>query len=139
MNGVVVLKRAALLVCARLLSSSTLLMAQAGSLDPTFGTGGLVTTTLGGENNTIANATAIQSDGKILVAGSIPDSQGFGEPGVARYNTDGSLDYSFGTGGIVVTAQGGAIGRACYYGAQRPRTARSCAPPRFQLLTSNPV
>jgi len=102
--------RAALLVGVALLSSSTLLMAQAGSLDPTFGTGGIVTTTFGGENNTIANAAAIQADGKILVAGLIPNRQGFGEAGVARYNTNGTLDSSFGDGGIVVTTEPSPVG-----------------------------
>ena len=110
MNSLAVSKRVALLVGAVLISCATLLMAQAGSLDPTFGTGGVVTTNFGGENNTIANAAAIQGDGKILVAGSIPNSQGFGEAGVARYNTNGSLDSSFGTGGIVVTSQPDPLG-----------------------------
>jgi uncharacterized delta-60 repeat protein len=92
------------LMAATLFCSSTLLMAQAGSLDPTFGTGGTVITPFSGENNAIANAAAIQSDGKIVVAGAIPDTQGFGEQGLARYNTNGTLDTSFGTGGLVTTS-----------------------------------
>lgn len=83
----------ALLVVAALLSSSTLAMAQAGNLDLTFGTGGIVTT----PNTSDARALAIQSDGKIVVAG-----QATGTAALARYNTDGSLDATFGTGGIVV-------------------------------------
>ena len=48
-----------------------------------------------------ALAVAIQPDGKIVVAG---DFFGAGTDfGVARYNDDGSLDRSFGTGGRVVT------------------------------------
>jgi uncharacterized delta-60 repeat protein len=98
MDNVTVSKRVALLVCAALLSSSTLMMAQAGSLDPTFGIGGIVTT----PGTCTAVATAIQTDGKILVAGSIsPCSQFGGGLGLARYNTNGSLDTTFGTGGIV--------------------------------------
>ena len=96
------------LLAGALLCSSTLLMAQAGSLDPTFGNGGIVTT----ENTNHAVATAVQSDGKILVAGSIPNSQGVPEPGVARYNTNGSLDSSFGNGGFSVISGNPAFGIA---------------------------
>ena len=67
-------------------------MAHAGDLDPTFGTGGIVTTA-----NTAPDAAALQSDGKVVVAGSI-SNQG----GLLRYNTNGSLDTSFGTGGQVL-------------------------------------
>jgi uncharacterized delta-60 repeat protein len=98
-------KLLALLIPLALLALPSLLLAQAGSLDPTFGNGGIVITNFPGENNTTANAAAIQSDGKILVAGSIPNNQGFGELGVARYRTNGSLDPTFGQGGIVVTTE----------------------------------
>jgi len=68
-----------------------------GSLDTTFGTGGKVTTSLG--TSDIANSIAIQSDGKIIVASTT--AAGFG---LARYNTNGSLDTTFGTAGKVTTA-----------------------------------
>jgi uncharacterized delta-60 repeat protein len=83
----------ALLVSLTVLGLPKLLMAQAGSLDPTFGNNGIVTTA-----NTSANAAALQSDGKIVVAGSIA-VQNLQEGGLLRYNTNGSLDSSFGTGG----------------------------------------
>jgi uncharacterized delta-60 repeat protein len=102
-------RRFALLIGVALVASPALLMAQAGSLDPTFGTGGIVTTSFSGFDDAVANVTVIQSDGKILVAGQVPSSQNFGQVGLARYNTDGSLDSSFGTGGIVSTSQSGAI------------------------------
>lgn len=54
----------ALVSCATLIGSARPAMAQAGQLDPTFGNKGVVST-----SNTGAVATAIQSDGKILVAG----------------------------------------------------------------------
>jgi hypothetical protein len=57
-------------------------MAHAGDLDPTFGTGGIVTTA-----NTEANAASLQSDGKIVVAGSISTVQNPQQPGLLRYNT----------------------------------------------------
>jgi uncharacterized delta-60 repeat protein len=112
MNAVSISKRVAVFLGAALLGSSAQVMAQAGSLDPTFGTGGIVITTFGGANNTVANAAAIQSDGKIVVAGLIPPAQDVGEQGLVRYNPDGSLDSSFGTGGIVTTNAGAALGIA---------------------------
>ena len=82
----------AMLVVATLLTSSTLAMAQAGSLDASFGNGGIVTT----PNTSDPQGMAIQSDGKIVVAGGTT-APGFA---LARYNTDGTLDASFGAGGI---------------------------------------
>ena len=61
-----------------------------GSSDPSFGSNGKVTTDFGSSYDRVQSAV-LQTDGKILVAGSI-NNQDFG---VARYNTDGSLDSSF--------------------------------------------
>jgi uncharacterized delta-60 repeat protein len=72
-------------------------MAQAGTLDPKFGNGGIVFTA-----NTVANAGALQGDGKILVAGSISTVQNSEQPGLLRYNTNGTLDSAFGASGKVV-------------------------------------
>jgi uncharacterized delta-60 repeat protein len=62
-----------------------------------FGTGGMVVTDWGGYDNLVG--LAIQSDGKILAAGQFEsaDSSYY----VARYNTNGSLDVSFATGGFL--------------------------------------
>jgi uncharacterized delta-60 repeat protein len=76
-------------------------MGQAGSLDPTFGTNGIVTTA-----NTVDNATALQSDGKIVVAGSVANSQNFQQGGLLRYTSNGVLDSRFGSGGKVLMAVG---------------------------------
>jgi len=77
-----------------------------GSPDTSFGTGGAVTTPIGSYGSE-AYAVAIQSDGKIVVAGhtffSYPNYDDFS---LVRYNTDGSLDVSFGSGGKVTTAIG---------------------------------
>jgi uncharacterized delta-60 repeat protein len=97
MNCVAFLKRLSVLVCAAAFVLPTLLMAGAGSLDPTFGTNGIVTTA-----NTGANAAAIQNDGKIVVAGSISTGQNPRQPGIMRYNIDGTLDPNFGSGGRVI-------------------------------------
>jgi uncharacterized delta-60 repeat protein len=68
-----------------------------GGLDPTFGTGGKVLTSFG--FGSLARALAIQPDGKIVAAG----EAGFSDFALARYNDDGKVDASFGSGGKVLT------------------------------------
>jgi uncharacterized delta-60 repeat protein len=71
-----------------------------GSLDATFGTGGIVRDyALVGR----AFAVAIQPDGKIVISGDQPEGAGTGTEDflLVRYNADGSPDASFGTNGIV--------------------------------------
>jgi uncharacterized delta-60 repeat protein len=75
-----------------------------GTLDTGFGTGGLTSTDFGFSD--VANAMAIQTNGKIVVAGHT-GSLGNVNIAMARYNTDGSLDATFGTGGKVVSDFGG--------------------------------
>jgi uncharacterized delta-60 repeat protein len=70
------------------------------ALDQTFGTGGVVTTAIG--NGAAAWAVAIQSDGKV-VAGGLAAVNGTRYAALTRYNPDGRLDSTFGTGGIVTT------------------------------------
>jgi len=70
-----------------------------GTLDSTFGTGGIVRTQIGGSDG--ARDIALQSDGKIVVTGTT-NLNTLSDTYVARYNTDGTLDTSFGTSGIVV-------------------------------------
>jgi len=74
-----------------------------GSLDATFGTGGIITTSIGTSNDW-GEDIAMQTDGKIVVAGSTFGIGSNSDFAVARYNTDGSLDTTFGTGGIVTTS-----------------------------------
>jgi len=94
--------RVALLVCASLTCSSSLVMAQAGRLDPTFGRGGKVLTGSNAPNTTIASAVTLQPDGKIIVA-EAPGNAIDGEAlGVVRYNVNGSLDSTFGKGGTAL-------------------------------------
>ena len=75
-----------------------------GSLDTTFGKSGMVTTPIG-SGNAVAHALGIQSDGKIVAAGS-SNNIGNDDFTLVRYNTDGSFDTTFGTGGIVTTPIG---------------------------------
>ena len=98
--------RVSLLIFSIVLIASRRAAAQAGQLDPTFGTGGIVTTDFGLQtysNIATANAVVIQPDGKIVVCGGAPTSTGFPNAVVARYNTNGTLDTGFGTGGIAMT------------------------------------
>src|SRR3954453_23200558 len=75
-----------------------------GSLDASFGTNGKVTTDFPGLVAAIS-AVVVQPDGKIVVAGgAYPLFTFTGDFKVARYNPDGTLDTSFGNGGIVTTA-----------------------------------
>jgi len=84
----------------------TMQMAQAvdGDLDPTFGTGGMVMTDLN-RSTDLANAVAIQSDGKLVVVGQTYKNNDYSDEdfAVTRYNTDGTLDNTFGRGGKVRT------------------------------------
>jgi uncharacterized delta-60 repeat protein len=75
-----------------------------GSLDSTFSGDGKVTTSIGSGSD-LGLSVATQADGKILVAGT--SSSNSGNFGIVRYNSDGNLDASFGTGGIVDTNIGG--------------------------------
>ncbi len=77
----------------------------AGALDPTFGSGGAVTTSFGNNTNTSAQVLALQPDGKIVAAGDSenPASLSVGYYDLARYNADGSLDRTFGSKGEVQT------------------------------------
>jgi uncharacterized delta-60 repeat protein len=81
---------------------------QDGSLDPSFGAVGKVVTDFSGGFDD-ADALLVQPDGKIVVAGTTSPPAGGSTFALARYNTNGSLDLSFGSGGKVST-DFGAIG-----------------------------
>jgi uncharacterized delta-60 repeat protein len=71
-----------------------------GTLDASFGTGGIVTTDVGSEVDEI-EGIVLQANGRILATGLSED--GGGDFTVARYLVDGTLDTSFGGTGIVNT------------------------------------
>ena len=77
-----------------------------GTLDTSFGTGGRVRTDIGGGEDK-AYALALQSDGKIVVAGEAVVS-GTTEFAVARYNADGTPDTGFGSDGKATVGFGNA-------------------------------
>lgn len=78
------------------------LSAQSGSLDSTLNDSGKIVNT----NFGIVNSTAIQSDGKILVAGNSVNDTTYNFS-IARYTSDGALDASFGTSGKIETVFNG--------------------------------
>lgn len=73
-----------------------------GSLDNTFGAGGIVTTDLQLGSDDIAYGLALQTDGKIVAAGYSDDGSNK-DGALVRYKTDGTLDSTFGVNGIVLS------------------------------------
>jgi uncharacterized delta-60 repeat protein len=68
-----------------------------GTLDTSFGSGGKVIVDFG--SSAAVQRVALQSDGKLVLAGQAGAPSGFG---LARLNPNGSLDSTFGTGGKLV-------------------------------------
>lgn len=75
-----------------------------GSPDISFGSNGIVVTDFSGFHDVIYSID-IDSDGKIIAAGSTFDGTTFGFA-IAKYNTDGTLDQSFGDQGLQFTSIG---------------------------------
>ena len=87
-------------------SLETRCLLSAGDLDLSFGHGGRVTTSVGtGNGGSLTAVGTIQSDGKVVVAGSANDN-GNSDFALARYNNDGSLDSSFDGDGTLTTDLG---------------------------------
>jgi uncharacterized delta-60 repeat protein len=84
-----------------------------GTLDPNFGSGGIVTTVFTGPGGTpsgIGFASAVQTDGRIIVAGTANDAvttTSGNDIVLARYEANGALDATFGALGRVATDLGG--------------------------------
>jgi uncharacterized delta-60 repeat protein len=76
-----------------------------GALDTTFGTDGITNTTFAGFTFT-PFGFAVQANGDVLVAGEALSSAGRSEFGLARYTSNGILDTTFGTNGLVTTVVG---------------------------------
>jgi len=77
-----------------------------GTLDPTLGGDGTVTTDLRPNGRDQAYAMALLSDGRMVVAGSSENGDD-ADLALARYMPDGSLDPSFGGDGTVITDRRG--------------------------------
>jgi len=97
---------------AALLGISAAVSAAPGDFDLTFSQDGKLFDTLYGISDDRGYATAVQADGKVVVAGTLNSSRELigiirYHCGIARYNTDGSLDTSFdGDGKLQVTMNG---------------------------------
>jgi uncharacterized delta-60 repeat protein len=89
--------------CSSAHSAST--STAAGTLDSGFGSGGKVSTNLSSRFDR-ARAVAVQTDGKIVVAGSTQDPTQGDNFAVVRYTSSGELDTRFGNGGKVSTDLG---------------------------------
>ena len=92
-----------LAIVAALLTAAAVLFIPAGSIDPTFGRNGVAITDLGSDSDS-GSVIALQSDGKIVLAGSAQldlDNAYHRTPFLLRYNSNGALDTSFGTSGRV--------------------------------------
>ena len=76
-----------------------------GTLDESFGDGGKILLYINGSSE-IAYDVKIQSDGKIIIAGTKTSASGDSDFFLARFNTDGSIDNGFGTNGFVFTNAG---------------------------------
>jgi uncharacterized delta-60 repeat protein len=100
-----------IVVAGKLGTSSTMLLARFnpdGTLDASFGAGGLVNpTTAGG----LGYSVAIDSSGRIVVAGQVtsPSPGGLFAMAVWRFNPDGSADTSFGANGVLIPPPPGTL------------------------------
>jgi uncharacterized delta-60 repeat protein len=78
-----------------------------GTLDKSFGTRGEALASFPGARAFAGGFDSsgffVQSDGKIVVAGTVDPVQGGQEAAVVRFNANGTLDTSFGSGGEVTT------------------------------------
>ncbi len=95
------LKGQALLITAAFLLPSLTNAQQAGDLDITLSGDGIQTTAIG-SGEQYAYSVAIQLDGKILVTGHSRNESNY-IMATVRYNSDGTLDNTFGEDGIVAT------------------------------------
>ena len=75
-----------------------------GSLDVSFAGDGVSTISFG--QSASAYALAVQPDGQIVTGGYTRDASGNYDLALARLKSDGSLDASFGVGGLVTTPVG---------------------------------
>ena len=84
-----------------------------GSLDGTFGSGGKVITDLGSAYE-YGTGVAVQTDGKIVVVGSVSATNTFDHNlAVVRYTAAGILDGGFGSNGVTIIPLGATYSPKC--------------------------
>ena len=87
-----------------------LVSAAPGAIDTSFGDGGRATSAFAG--SVVLEDMVIAPDDSIVLAGTLTDDAGARSFAIARHRADGTLDPSFGSGGVVTTPlPGGASGR----------------------------
>src|SRR5690349_15302916 len=91
-----------LAVLAALLFAVTPAHADPGSLDPSFGTGGVARLPLVGAGPGTARDAAVQADGKVVTVGRTDT----GDFAVSRWLADGTLDPSFSGDGLMTLSFG---------------------------------
>ncbi len=141
------MSRLAIVAAAGLILLPSPAAAAPGSLDPTFGAGGAVSSPSGQ-----ATAVTTQPGGRIVVGGESLDTSGAHRLTVAAYSVWGGLDLSFGRSGVasapatgladVATAPGGGIVAAGYRergGRRDPVVARFTAAGVVKGVTGTPV
>ena len=108
-----------------------------GKVDQSFGDGGKIMTSVG-KGDGKANSVAVQSDGKIIVAGSVYFGDvtvagsvyvGDSKFAVVRYDASGKLDMSFNAAGSVLTAVGS--------GSKPPEAKEEDNTPRVSMAVIN--
>lgn len=82
-----------------------------GSYDKSYGINGIVNSRINGGFLNFINDIALQADGRLLAAGRT-NGGGMQAFTITRYNSNGSPDNSFGTGGVVTTTFPGVAGEA---------------------------
>ena len=89
-----------------------------GSLDASFGNNGKVVAhyLLTNSKNSYIRNVSIQPDGKIVISGGCANKSPTNLLAIARYNTNGTLDSSFGTGGVMTDQ----TGYQCTYHVLKP-------------------
>ena len=87
-------------------SSGSNVRLPSAALVPTFGCGGVVLTSGTSLNRAQAQSSALQTNGDVIVAGSDKVGYDTEEFALARFLPEGSLDPSFGSGGMVLTPVG---------------------------------
>jgi uncharacterized delta-60 repeat protein len=93
-----------------------------GTPDPTFGTGGKVTVPFdfGGDDVDVSYGAVVQPDGKLVMVGLVQiNGTGDSDMALVRFNTDGTLDDTFGFGGKKIIAPN--LGGTMNDGAVRAR------------------
>ncbi|WP_437765577.1 delta-60 repeat domain-containing protein [Sorangium sp. So ce281] len=102
-----------------------------GSFDTTFGTNGVArVNVVAGKTTETARGIVLQSDGKIVLAGQVEHDPSAtpsdADLAVVRFNTDGTLDTTFGTGGIAIHDLGAGEGNTgdLLWGADRDASDR---------------